>query len=155
MGRKEQSRASHGESSAKRGATPQAISGQTPCCGQKASSCKRPQDPVQPNEVNGRPEGWRAQSPVSFQREVRDAIGEVKKTCVEWRIAGVKLRTTHAWTMFHEVIGHQCISAVAASVAMYINCAAPWLRNMPKSNLVKGIPMRHKHCIPIHSYRHW
>ena len=37
----------------------------------------------------GRPEGWRAQSPVSFQREVRDAIGEVKKTCVEWRIAGV------------------------------------------------------------------
>ena len=42
-GRKK-SRASHGKSSPKRAATPQTISGQTPCCGQKASSCKRPKD---------------------------------------------------------------------------------------------------------------
>ena len=75
MGRrwKEESRASNRRSSPKRVTTPQTISCQTPCCGQKASSYKRPQNPIQPNEVKGRPEGWRAQSPESFQREVRNA----------------------------------------------------------------------------------
>ena len=71
---------------------------------------------------------------------------------MEWRVAGVELSTTHAWTMFHTVIGHQCISVVTVSVAMQINHAASWLRKFerrPKSNPVEGIPMRHKHCIPV------
>ena len=40
------------KSSPKRAATLQTISSQTPCCGQKASSCKRPQNPIQPGRLS-------------------------------------------------------------------------------------------------------